>query len=167
MPDRGYADLQAIAQLEEWREQIFVCDHSCSQLDASAILDDRTIRSLTTVGSLTATQVTELLEPSWIWWPRYGHDLTTLITNMHINYRPLPKKPKRSKTTVPGQSEAAQSRPRAKRTASEADRNEAILSMTGTEFQVHADTMPTKRPRTSSPHTLNPEPAAVGTLSFS
>ncbi|KAI0697949.1 P-loop containing nucleoside triphosphate hydrolase protein, partial [Cerioporus squamosus] len=75
MPDRGHPDLQAYTRLDEWREEVFARDHPFSQLDSSSILDDATIRTLTTVGSLTTSQVAELLEHTWIWWPRYGQDL--------------------------------------------------------------------------------------------
>ena len=92
LPDRGKQDIAATLALEDWRKYIFTRDHSNSQLDPSSILDDTTIKSLTTLGNLTRPQLTSLLAESWIWWPRYGHELIAHVTSLKIEYATIPKK---------------------------------------------------------------------------
>ncbi|KAH9901535.1 P-loop containing nucleoside triphosphate hydrolase protein [Cubamyces lactineus] len=75
---KGHPDYDAQDQLESWREMVFERDHSSTQLDPTAILDDSMITTLTTVGPLTKHQVASLLDTAWIWWPRYGEQLSTL-----------------------------------------------------------------------------------------
>ncbi|OSD06943.1 P-loop containing nucleoside triphosphate hydrolase protein [Trametes coccinea BRFM310] len=88
---RGVPDFQAQMKLCKWRQQVFRRDHALSQLDTSAILDQSTLTTLTSLGPLTADHLVALLKGSWIWWDRYGEELTALIITLDIIYRPIKK----------------------------------------------------------------------------
>lgn len=92
LPDRGQQDFAATVKLEDWRNSIFARNHAGSQLDPTSILDDSTIKSLTTVGSLTRSQLTNVLSDTWIWWPQYGEELISHLASLQIKYVALPKK---------------------------------------------------------------------------
>ncbi|CDO70074.1 hypothetical protein BN946_scf184601.g27 [Trametes cinnabarina] len=91
MRARGAPDYKAQAELCKWRRLVFGRDHAMSQLDASAILDQSVVTTLTTLGPLTSEQVVALLKGSWIWWDRYGDELTAVVVALDIVYRPLKK----------------------------------------------------------------------------
>lgn len=91
MRARGRPDFGAQSRLCQWRREVFARDHSNSQLDPSAILDDATITSLTTVGPLSIEQITAILRETWTWWPKYGQELIVFVVALQIVYRPLPK----------------------------------------------------------------------------
>ncbi|KAJ8456418.1 hypothetical protein ONZ51_g12136 [Trametes cubensis] len=83
--------LRNLECLLKWRRDVFTRDHAHSQLDPSAILDQSTINALTTLGGLSPIQVAAVLCDTWIWWPRYGAELTMFVMSLTIVYRPLPK----------------------------------------------------------------------------
>ena len=91
MRTKGHPDYTAQLALCAWRQRIFEQSHKDSQLDAAAILDDSLITLLTTVGELTASQVSHILSDSWIWWPKYGSELIGLIGTLHIKHTPIKK----------------------------------------------------------------------------
>ncbi|KAL1948711.1 hypothetical protein VTO73DRAFT_10517 [Trametes versicolor] len=101
MRARGQPDFRAQSQLCKWRKEIFSRDLSTSQLDASTVLDEATITSLTTVGPLSAAQITALLQDTWTWWPKYGIELLAFLATLEIVYRPFPKAPAKSTATLP------------------------------------------------------------------
>nr|VWO96668.1 ATP-dependent RNA helicase mak5 (EC [Ganoderma boninense] len=92
MRAKGHPDHTAQAALCAWRQRTFDERHRDSQLDASAILDDHLITALTTVGELTPPQVSQILSESWVWWTKYGTDLTRFVCTLHIKYTPIIKK---------------------------------------------------------------------------
>lgn len=86
---RGKPDLDALAILDQWRETVYMRDHARSQLDPTAILDDDTAVLLVSVGTLTTAQIRGILENSWVWWSRYGTELSDKLTGHPITYTPL------------------------------------------------------------------------------
>ncbi|PIL35865.1 hypothetical protein GSI_01525 [Ganoderma sinense ZZ0214-1] len=92
MRAKGHPDHVAQVALCDWRQRTFNEHHKDSQLDASAILDDHLITALTTVGALTPPQVSQILSDSWVWWSKYGPDLTRFACTLHIKYIPIIKK---------------------------------------------------------------------------
>lgn len=91
---KGKPDLDAQARLDEWRQEVFLRDHATSYLDPGAILDESAMTALTVVGPLTSEQVESLLSTSWVWWTRYGAEITSVLTSQKIKYCPFPKKTK-------------------------------------------------------------------------
>ncbi|KAI0723618.1 P-loop containing nucleoside triphosphate hydrolase protein [Earliella scabrosa] len=124
--DRGYPDREAISRLEEWREAIFARDLSLSQLDAAAVLDNATIKTLASIGPLTAVQVADILQHSWIWWKKYGEELTRFLLTLQIK-SPLQPVSKPSRPTA----ESATPVPASKRSRTEPQRDVLSLSTPG------------------------------------
>ncbi|KAH9850248.1 hypothetical protein C2E23DRAFT_835629, partial [Lenzites betulinus] len=91
---RGLADLAAQTRLREWRQTIFVRDHSYAQYDSSAILNEDLIASLTVCGPLSSTQLSVMLKEKWSFWERYHEELAAFVSSITIAFTPIPSKPR-------------------------------------------------------------------------
>ncbi|KAI0075723.1 P-loop containing nucleoside triphosphate hydrolase protein, partial [Panus rudis PR-1116 ss-1] len=92
-PTRGFPDRAAQLKLEDWRDAIFARDHAGSQLDPTAILDDATVELLCSVGPLNDdVQVRRVIKKKWIWWDKYGQELSAFMQGLEIIFRPLKAK---------------------------------------------------------------------------
>ncbi|KAH9836597.1 P-loop containing nucleoside triphosphate hydrolase protein [Rhodofomes roseus] len=97
---RGVPDVKTELSLYEWRDDIFIRDHAKAQYDSTAILDDATIERLASAGCLPRNTLTAILKSTWIWWDRYGAELTSHMESLDVVFTPPPKKAKAGQTTM-------------------------------------------------------------------
>lgn len=94
---KGVPNEEMRSLLEDWRQDVFDRDHRRSPLDSTAILNDEDIAHLSSIGELTLEILEGILQPSWLWWDRYGQDLVELTKGIKTPYIPLPKAPRKTK----------------------------------------------------------------------
>ncbi|EJF62569.1 P-loop containing nucleoside triphosphate hydrolase protein, partial [Dichomitus squalens LYAD-421 SS1] len=70
--------------LREWRRAVYSRDHTSAPYDASGILDNILIKTLPSCGPLTVPQISSLLEDKWIFWGKYGSELTAFLATLTI-----------------------------------------------------------------------------------
>lgn len=75
----GELDAALQSQLESWRSLVFKRDWSSSQLDATVILDDTTVKLLACRGPWSQSDLGSTLRPVWVWWDVYETELVELI----------------------------------------------------------------------------------------
>ena len=99
---RGLPDLNAQQELRRWRKQVYERDHSHAQYDSSAILPDDLIGTLTSsLGPLTSSRIADLIGDKWIFWPKYGAEISeVLASRINVKVVPLPPKPRAGKRNV-------------------------------------------------------------------
>lgn len=78
-------------KLQEWRQMIFRRDHASSQYDFTAILGDDLVTVLASVGKVTQAKASHALR-KWVWWDKYGGELTAFLVGLEIPFIPLEKK---------------------------------------------------------------------------
>ncbi|OJT02274.1 hypothetical protein TRAPUB_7190, partial [Trametes pubescens] len=98
---RGLPDLAAQKRLREWRRSIHARDHSYAQYDASAILSDDLISSLTVCGPVSSETLSALLKGKWVFWEKYHEELADFLDCIIIIFTPIPSKPRAPRRLVP------------------------------------------------------------------
>lgn len=103
---QGVLNRKAKMTLDDWRDMIWERDWSNSHFDSTGILGDNFVAMLASLDprAVTAENLKSLLKP-WVWWTRYGDELTMLLKNLPITFTPKPKKPRKvtlGKAAPPG-----------------------------------------------------------------
>lgn len=100
---RGVPDKAVQVALNQWRKTIKERDFEHSLFAASAILSDKTLELLASVGPIpTKAKFTQVLAGQWEWAERYGDDLFAKLSSLSISAMvPLPKKPRGAKRSAP------------------------------------------------------------------
>lgn len=98
---RGLPDLTAQRSLRDWRQTVFVRDHSYAQYDASAILNNDLIASPIVCGPLDSSQLSALLKDKWSFWDKYHGELGAFVSTISITFTPIPSKPRAPRRLPP------------------------------------------------------------------
>ncbi|KAK7692086.1 hypothetical protein QCA50_005492 [Cerrena zonata] len=92
VPKKGESVPEIQSQLRQWRRDIFERDHALAQYEAKSLLNNELVATLSAHGPLSEGNVAILLSESWVWWQRYGTELTSFVVALKIPFVPNPKK---------------------------------------------------------------------------
>ncbi|KAL6299962.1 P-loop containing nucleoside triphosphate hydrolase protein [Sparassis latifolia] len=62
MPKHGLPDERTRSRLEDWRDEVFMCDHTFSRAGPKGILDNPTVMLLSSIGPISPARLKTLLE---------------------------------------------------------------------------------------------------------
>lgn len=90
---KGLPDIRAQLKLDDWREAIFERDHAGAQFDSEAILPNDLLADIVCLPPtiLVSEKLVQYLRTRWVWWDRYGDELTIFIRALGIQYTPIAK----------------------------------------------------------------------------
>lgn len=98
MPKKGEPAPEIQAQLRQWRKDIFKRDHELAQYEAQSLLSNELLVGLSSHGPLSRSNIASMLSETWIWWQRYGDELTAFLETLEIPFTPIVKLSKQSST---------------------------------------------------------------------
>lgn len=133
-PRRGEPHLSTQKALVTWRSRIWRDYHSGASWGASALLSDDLVNYLASIGPIPDYDTLKAwFAHRWGWWDDYGHDLATLITQLHIPHTPLPSKTTTSQKRKAPALDDPPSSSKSRASASSSKRTRAVATSQGPE----------------------------------
>lgn len=98
MPTKGIPFKPTQKELVGWRHEVWKRDHDGATWSSAGILSNSLVELLSSIGPITEREsLKQLLARRWLWWDRYGEELTALILRLDTKYEPIPAENKKTK----------------------------------------------------------------------
>ncbi|KAG8704039.1 hypothetical protein FRC08_002483 [Ceratobasidium sp. 394] len=160
VPPKGIPFKSAQRELVKWRESILKRDFNNVTWASRVILPHDMVELLTSYGPINTRELFEQLvrkKADEEWWEAYGEELAGVVLGLHIEYVPVPPKPKNSKKHVLDSASENNTNKRTKNTHSStsSDLTRPIVGATHTySFQVNPQPPPPVDVESQSAQTL-------------